>query len=391
MRLFDEFERTDSSVATDEEDSFSFLNRVAQPYWQRVRDLLEQWFSEYPEEHAPDLRSRLRSGAADQHFAAWWELYLHHVLRCLDFDVAVHPELPGVAARPDFRVCKDEVSLLLEAATTFSGIVAEDRNAVREAWITSAINRVRDPNFFVELEFEKVGTERPGLSEIVRPLESWLRSLDPDAISGQPLGERPELRLSPRDWEFVLRPIPIAPQHRGKGGHRLLGLGPILAGFVNDAEKLRTALDGKATKYGRPDEPYAIAVFMASALGENDAIESALFGSVAVRLYHAEPGSSELVRERNGFWLRCHEPRNTRVSAVLIGSGLMPWTVARVWPRPWPNPWAVRPLAVEVPFPRGLGDRNGRVSYEDVTVGPASLLGLPEDRPGPEPPFVKGC
>jgi hypothetical protein len=67
--LFDEVERTDASPAGYEEDSFSFLNRVDQPYWQPVRDELERWYADYPdEEHGFGLRARFRDAAGAHHF-----------------------------------------------------------------------------------------------------------------------------------------------------------------------------------------------------------------------------------------------------------------------------------------------------------------------------------
>jgi hypothetical protein len=61
VRLFDEFERTDPSPRGYEEDTFSFLNRVDQPFWQEIRDELERWYADYPdEEHGFGLRARFR-------------------------------------------------------------------------------------------------------------------------------------------------------------------------------------------------------------------------------------------------------------------------------------------------------------------------------------------
>ena len=176
MNLFDDFERTDSSWSTPGEDIFAFINRVDQPVWQQVREELERWFAEYPAEHAADLRSRFRNRAADQHYAAWWELYLHRLFRCLGFSVDVHPELQQISARPYFRMTRGSDGFLLEATTTFSGIVEEGRHPERESWITGAINRVSDPNFFVALEFERVALNGHGTAR------SW-RRLKPGSMS----------------------------------------------------------------------------------------------------------------------------------------------------------------------------------------------------------------
>ena len=87
------------------ESSFAFLDRVAQPYWARIRDELDRWFADFPEgEHARDLRNRFRKDDPRQHYAAWWELYLYTFLRRSGFEVEVHPYVHGTRDRPDFLV-----------------------------------------------------------------------------------------------------------------------------------------------------------------------------------------------------------------------------------------------------------------------------------------------
>lgn len=388
MQLFEEFDRTDPSPAEAGEDSFSFMNRVDQPFWQRIREELNRWFSNYPPEGADDLHSRFQERAADQHYAAWWELYLHKLFRQLGFEVQLHPELKDTTSRPDFRVCRGEESFLLEAATTFSGIVpSEERHGQRENWIKAAINRAKNPNFFVALDFQRVGLERPADREIIAPLEEWLRGLNPDDVSAQGLTDAPELRLQPRDWDFVLTAIPIKPEARGKPDHRLLGMESGFAGYVNDVDKLSRTLERKRRQAGQPEEPFVIAVLLMSGFMDDEDIEQALLGRVAYQFSPDDFQQGRWIRQRNGFWMRGNEPRSTRVSAVITGTNLMPWTLASVWPRLWPNPWAQRPLEVDLPFPKGIADQQGVVAYVDVDEAPHESFGLPADWPGPEAPF----
>jgi hypothetical protein len=146
VTLFDEFERTDPSPAGYEEDWFSFLNRVDQQFWQRIRDELERWYADYPdEEHGFGLRARFRRPEAAQHFGAWWELYLHRLFRCLGFHVEVEPNVAG--GRPDFRMTRDSDSFVVEATTSFSGIVDEERHPEREAAILAAIDKAQNRTF----------------------------------------------------------------------------------------------------------------------------------------------------------------------------------------------------------------------------------------------------
>lgn len=120
------------------------------------------------------------------------ELYLFRLFVCLGYELTVHPELEGSGVRPDFRVQRGDSAFFLEALTVFSGIVDEGRDAAREARILDIVNEVKSAVFSVNIEFERVGRQRPRRIEIMRPLEAWLARLDPDAIASP----APILRLA---------------------------------------------------------------------------------------------------------------------------------------------------------------------------------------------------
>jgi hypothetical protein len=70
--LFDDFERTDSRVARQQESQFDFYNRVATRGWSTVRDEVERWFGLYCDDAEPqkanDLRGETPRGARrEQH------------------------------------------------------------------------------------------------------------------------------------------------------------------------------------------------------------------------------------------------------------------------------------------------------------------------------------
>jgi hypothetical protein len=73
--LFNDRLRTDSAPKSYGESVFEFYNRVDRPEWARVRDELDDWYSEYPDD-GRDLRNRFRNPGVDQHFGAWLALSL---------------------------------------------------------------------------------------------------------------------------------------------------------------------------------------------------------------------------------------------------------------------------------------------------------------------------
>ena len=386
-KLFDDFERTNPRPRGHEESVFSFLNRVDQPFWQRIREELERWYADYPDEQRGfDLRQRFRRPEPAQHFGAWWELYLHRLFRCLGFGVEVEPEVPG--GKPDFRVTRDSDSFLMEATTSFSGIVDEERHPKREAAVLAAIDQARNPNFTVGLEIQQVGDEQPSVPEIVGPLEHWLLGLNPDDELERDIFDAPQCLLDVRGWKLLLTAFALRPEARGKPDHRLLGMGPGMSGYVNDREQLVAALIGKRRKY-KPEEPFVLAVLMMSSGSvDHEDVEAALLGTVAYPVL-PERGLGPPFRQSDGFWRGGDSPRGTRVSAVLTGDNLVAENVARTWPRLWPNPWAARPLTVDLPFPRGVATAQRVVSYEEAAGTSHSILGLPQDWPGPGKPFSK--
>jgi len=128
---------------------------------------------------------------------------------------------------------------------------------------------------------------------------------------------------------------------------------------------------------------------MMSPVVDNEAIEEALLGQISWQFNSEGPSDGEWVRQRNGFWMKGSEAQAMQISAVIIGTGLMPWNAAKVWPRIWPNPWATHPLEISLPLPTALADDRGAVSYEDRDGWPAKLLDLSSDWPGPERPFER--
>jgi len=77
--LFDVFRRTDTDFKKHGESLFTFLNRSSQKEFARARDLLEDWYSNFPTHCHKDIRSRIRSGHEMPFHSAFFELFLHAI------------------------------------------------------------------------------------------------------------------------------------------------------------------------------------------------------------------------------------------------------------------------------------------------------------------------
>ena len=94
---------------------FPFLDRVAGPFWDRVRDLIEDWLSRYYADEVEFLVSAMKQKDNRAFAAGFWELYLHETLARGGFAVECHPPIEGTDKRPDFRTTQDDTGFYLEA------------------------------------------------------------------------------------------------------------------------------------------------------------------------------------------------------------------------------------------------------------------------------------
>ena len=143
-KLFDEMDRDYTGPALYAEPVFDYLNRCALLECKRIRNLLEQWFKDFPSEFQDDLRTRFRSKADRRHLAAFFELYLHELLSKSGFSVEIRPVVSNKATHPDFNVLNDGKTLFyLEA--TLAALSDDDTSAKAiENQVYDTLNRMKN-------------------------------------------------------------------------------------------------------------------------------------------------------------------------------------------------------------------------------------------------------
>jgi hypothetical protein len=148
VSIFSTTPRTDPSPAAHGDSHFQFLDRVSGPYWDEVRDLLEDWFSRLCPDAQADVMGRLRSKDDRQFNGAFFELYLHECLLRMGYSVKCHPKLESTNRRPDFLAEKDGRSIYFEARSASSSDVAVGA-AARRNTVYESLDKLDSPNFFL--------------------------------------------------------------------------------------------------------------------------------------------------------------------------------------------------------------------------------------------------
>ena len=319
MRLFDEIARDYQGPARYTEPEFCYLNRSARIRVARIRQVLETWFSSYPTAHQKALCQDFRSADDSQHRSAFFELFLHQLLLRLGCYLTIHPSPAETTKYPDFLIePPGGACFYLEAVLATGESRKECAARARMNAVYDTLDQLESPDFFIGMELKGAPRTPPRGTEIRSFIACKLASLDPDQIIRQyessGLVALPRWRFEHDGWRIDFFPIPKKPDARGRVGVRPLAWWSPEGWRANTVDVIRDAISRKASRYGRLDLPYVIAVNVLSiTVDELDVIEAL-----------------------DGAWTSRADPDHTRVSAVLVANNLLPWNIPRAGIRLYP-------------------------------------------------------
>jgi hypothetical protein len=117
---------------------------------------------------------------------------------------------------------------------------------------------------------------------------------------------------------------------------------------INPSREIHPALKKKASRYGKLDHPYLVALNALSSQHNEIAVTDAPFGTHYYEISKG-PNGEEIIEERrrpDGIWYGPPDGRaqNTRMSGVLALMHIDPWNFASKTGLLIPNPWAAKPL-----------------------------------------------
>ena len=383
--VFDIDVRRNNSRADRGEPHALFLNRVADDAFERVRDLVEAWLDHVPSEGntRAELAVRLRSSDNRAFLAAFWELYLHESFFRLRCAIEGHPPIPGSSRSPDWLVEPQSGRSFFLEATAAAPRDADDDPRTNE--LLDAINRPRVTDFRLGVEVLRRSVATPSAKRILKVLNPWLESLDPDDVwtdyERGGFSRLPIKHCQDGGWELTFRAIPR--RRPTTSPIRPLGLvGPGPVRVVDPVGPVLRALKEKATRYGELDRPYVIALSCVGTTVDSLGIQDALFGGPRMTL-HLDRDELEEGPRTGGFWIDRGRPRNTRVSAVVVVHRLLPWTVATAQPYVFHNPWATRPFEGGHPWATATLDiETSTLEKSDAPTSPRELFELDAGWPG---------
>ncbi len=382
IRLFSAGERTRISGARYNEPHYSFLDTSGWPSVERVREFWEQWFSQYPEDRKAAMAGRFQAHDDHTHLSAFLELFTFAVLRRTGFDVEV--EIPIGSHAIDFHAARVGGPTFYAECTATGRRAAQASADSREADVLQLIDELPTGLFLLQVEFQARGTDSPAVRRLRPALLSWLASLDFDAIVDQFKSnhEIPRWTWQDRGWTIAFGALPTELPSGSPDDERAVGVVGPHAFDVDQHLRLREAIDWKASKYGRLDNPLLIVTDSTEFQADRD-LQTALLGDVVWHIDFASKTGS-VGRKLNGVFYDAKGPRNVALSAVMHGrfdalSFTLPDRLITLTHHPFaghPLPHGLFPFCEERHF-----DSAGEMVTVERTMTVAQFYGLPEGWP----------
>lgn len=308
------------------------------------RKRLNEWIKDWNFEDKKEVLSRLESPSASHHDGAVWELYLNSLFKHLGFHVVRDP-LAVNGKTPDFRITRYSRTYYVEATS----ISREPVSSPKKHWVKliNQVDKVRRDDFFISFHPSRTSSRAPIPSQIINQINSFLDSLDYDALCHIDYQYMPKVVISDNDWEIRVSPIPKKPKGASE---RFIGVcGSAGTGMVADLQDLRRKIVKKRKKYGPLDKPFLIAILENSFIGSSDRWHrfGALFGEEA--LHFLQSGETETVRLDNGIW--SVRKKETSVEGLLLLDRLALTSPNLGSPEIWINPnFLNSELNIDIPF-----------------------------------------
>ncbi len=344
--LFEEKERNYNGPETYIEGDYEYLDRSARSESFKVREFLNHWITQLPEDEAREVIARIKSGDKKNFESATFELILFSIMSKLGCSLQIHPDLGnGSTKHPDFLITTPEGDkFYLEAVLASEYSAAELAAEKRKNVVLESIERLESPNFFLGIKAEGNPDSPPRGRALRGELFEWLESLDPDIVAKE-VEEKgfekiPTMVWRHDNWDIKFEAIPIKPEKRGMG-QRVIGALSNGARWINGWEPIRDTIRSKGNHYGELDKPLVVAVNVnAFSLDRIDEMQ-ALFGQEEYIFTRSDLNAQpEMRRTPNGAWYGREGPQYTRVSGAWIFGTLNPWNIVSRKNTLYFNPWA---------------------------------------------------
>lgn len=170
--LFDSIERVYLEAARHNENVYDYYNISARTDIAIIRNTLESWFLNYPEDEKKELKSRFKKDFD----SAFYELFLYELFSKLGYEIIIHPDLPYSPKRPDFLICRDSLEMYVEAKVVTNKTDEQEAFERKINEFYDNLNKLDSGDFMLCVErFDILTKKQPGTKGIITYIEQELK------------------------------------------------------------------------------------------------------------------------------------------------------------------------------------------------------------------------
>lgn len=360
------------------ESDYSYLSRSLRPEIQRMRDLLQVFFDNYPSEEKPEILSRLRSGDGSHFDSAIHELCLYNILIRHGCSLEVHPLIESANNhKPDFLVTtKSGEQFYLEARVASQKSPEEAATEELYNRMIHFIANMDSPDFFINVNVIKMPSQPIPRAKILEIINILRNNITPEDLENQYLDSHQWKNIKSEilihgsgSIEFSLLPknkTALKPDSRSIG----IMMKPLR---VNDSpETILKAIKKKAGRFKNLQLPYVVA------------LDAKMWGILPEDINHILYSGGGLFTGHNPLdkiWNGESKPPYTRVTSVWFTLRMSLTSLPQTKVIQYLNPWASKPLKETFPeFGSFSLMRQGSIEHTSGKTL-AEIFGLPPNWP----------
>lgn len=313
MRLFEDKVRVEDKPAKLIDNRYDFYDRSAWPWIEKVRNILNYWFSHYPEKEQYELKCRFQK----EFNSALYELFIYELFLKQGFNITVHPSSnTNAKTKPDFLLSRGGIEFYVEAKVATGKSDSDRSDKQRINVVYDSINSIKSSDFMLCIEELKIKTHdrQPSTVRLKKHLKKHLLRSKQLQLEDH-FDKMEKIEYDDEDLFISYRFFPISPDSNDKGDDCFIGIYPCETHIGGNEDILKKSLEKKAGKYGILKKPYLICINSEIDMPLTDKVDAddAIWGSLQV-LFSKYSDSVRCVHVNNGFFKNGH----TRVSGVLI-------------------------------------------------------------------------
>jgi len=319
--LFELRDRSYMGPANLNENTYDYFCRSGRNSISIVRQTLNNWFLNYPEDEKNELKKRFKKSYS----SAFFELFIFELFRKQGFEIVIHPELVDSSKKPDFLIKKDRLEIYVEAKEARDKTREEEALERRINHFYDSFNTINSPKFFIYVKKILFKSNRqPQTKILIRDLENKIASSEPNKILEQikesGFDNESTLKYEDDDIFIIISLIPKSSKAQFKEGLRPIAMYPMVTEIGGSEGSIRNAFIKKAKKFKNLSKPYIICINAIGIKGDTEFdIENAIWGSLMLT-WSTDPNNpnEHLTRKNDGFFYGNKGPQYRKVSGVLV-------------------------------------------------------------------------